>query len=168
MNIEGLSASATDSHRPHDAIESVSPRVLIVDDDPSFRRLLEFILTDAKIENQSVADGDEALKKLARERFSVVLCDLNMPHMSGRELLRAVREAYPHTAFFIVTGQGEVDVAVELMRLGADDYLVKPFEPAVVLASVERGLRKKQLENELQRYRSQLTNGIGENGAATI
>ena len=156
MNVEGLSASATDSHRPHDAIESVSPRVLIVDDDPSFRRLLEFILTDAKIENQSVADGDEALKKLARERFSVVLCDLNMPHMSGRELLRAVREAYPHTAFFIVTGQGEVDVAVELMRLGADDYLVKPFEPAVVLASVERGLRKKQLEMELQNYRSQL------------
>src|SRR5215475_3763585 len=156
MNIEGLSASATDSHRPHDAIESVSPRVLIVDDDPSFRRLLEFILTDAKIESRSAADGDEALKELARERFSIVLCDLNMPRISGRELLRIVREAYSHMAFFIVTGQGEVDVAVELMRMGADDYLVKPFEPAVVLASIERGLKKKQLENELEMYRSRL------------
>ncbi|MBS1867991.1 MAG: response regulator, partial [Acidobacteria bacterium] len=73
-------------------------KALVVDDDPSFRRLLEFILTDAKIENHSVADGDEALEALAKERFSVVLCDLNMPRISGRELLRAVREAYSDIA----------------------------------------------------------------------
>jgi response regulator RpfG family c-di-GMP phosphodiesterase len=156
MNADGLSASATDWRPMHDATESFSPKVLIVDDDPSFRRLLEFILADAKIENYSAVDGDEALKKLARERFSVVLCDLNMPGISGRQVLDAVRDAYPHVAFFIVTGQGEVDVAVELMRLGADDYLVKPFEPAVVLASIERGLKKKRLEMELQNYRLHL------------
>ena len=148
--------SATDPHKTGNVTDLIPGKVLVVDDDPSFRRLLEFILTDAKIESRSAADGDEALKELARERFSIVLCDLNMPRISGRELLRAVREAYPHTAFFIVTGQGEVDVAVELMRLGADDYLVKPFEPAVVLASIERGLKKKELENELETYRSRL------------
>src|SRR5215468_6261488 len=156
MSFQGISMSAPDPHATGNATESSPGKVLVVDDDPSFRRLLEFILTDAKIESRSVADGDDALKELAREHFSIVLCDLNMPRISGRELLRAVREDYPHTAFFIVTGQGEVDVAVELMLMGADDYLVKPFEPAVVLASIERGLRKKQLEMELQNYRSQL------------
>ena len=156
MSFERFSAAAMDSHPASDRMALSPHRALIVDDDPSFRRLLEFILLDAKIESRSVGDGEEALKELARERFSFVLCDLNMPRISGRDLLRAVREAYPHSAFFIVTGQGEVDVAVELMRMGADDYLVKPFEPAVVLASIERGLKKKQLENELQTYRSRL------------
>jgi len=156
MRSRPSSAPAADSRSHNDAMGSTPQRVLIVDDDPSFRKLLEFILTDAKIENQSAAGGDDALKKLATERFSAVLCDLNMPRISGRELLRMVRYAYPHTAFFIVTGQGEVDIAVELMRLGADDYLVKPFEPAVVLASIERGLKKKQLESELETYRSRL------------
>jgi len=156
MSFQRISMSATNPHATGNATESSPGKVLVVDDDPSFRRLLEFILTDAKIKSRSVADGDEALKALARERFSIVLCDLNMPRISGRELLRAVREAYPQTAFFIVTGQGEVDVAVELMRMGADDYLVKPFEPAVVLASIERGLKKKELENELETYRSRL------------
>jgi len=156
MSFGRFSAAAMDSVPTSDAMALSPHKALIVDDDPSYRRLLEFILLDAKIESRSVGDGDEALKELARERFSVVLCDLNMPRISGRDLLRAVREAYPHIAFFIVTGQGEVDVAVELMRMGADDYLVKPSEPAVVLASIERGLKKKQLENELQIYRSQL------------
>ena len=156
MTIERSSSVVVNSCAASDTTELASHRVLVVDDDPSFRRLLEFILVDAKIESRSVCDGEEALKELAKERFSVVLCDLNMPRISGRELLGLVREAYPHIAFFIVTGQGEVDVAVELMRLGADDYLVKPFEPAVVLASIERGLKKKQLENELQTYRSRL------------
>jgi len=162
MSFQGISMSAPDPHATGNATESSPGKVLVVDDDPSFRRLLEFILTDAKIESRSVADGDDALKELAREHFSIVLCDLNMPRISGRELLRAVREDYPHTAFFIVTGQGEVDVAVELMRMGADDYLVKPFEPAVVLASIERGLKKKQLEIELQTYRSRLEQMVSE------
>jgi len=162
MSFERFSAAATGSDPASDAIALSRHRALIVDYDPSFRRLLEFILVDAKIESRSVADGEEALKELAKERFSVVLCDLNMPRISGRDLLRAVREAYPHIAFFIVTGQGEVDVAVELMRMGADDYLVKPSEPAVVLASVERGLKKKQLENELQTYRSRLEQMVSE------
>lgn len=156
MRFQHSSVPAGDLHSYHDAIEPCPERVLIVDDDPSFRRLLELILAEAKIEHRSVAGGEEALGELANERFTVVLCDLNMPRFSGRELLGAVRDAYPHIAFFIVTGQGEVDVAVELMRLGADDFLVKPFEPAAVLASIERGLKKKQLEIELQSYRSRL------------
>lgn len=156
MRFQRTSISPSDSRQTGGAIESSPNKALVVDDDPSFRRLLELILTEAKIESRSVADGDEALKELAKERFSIVLCDLNMPRISGRELLQSVREAYPHIAFFIVTGQGEVDVAVELMRMGADDYLVKPFEPAAVLASIERGLKKKQLEKELESYRSKL------------
>lgn len=131
-------------------------RVLIVDDDPAFRRLLGFLLSEAGIDHQDSSGGREALEKLGRVEFSAILCDLTMPGMSGRELLEVVRKSYPKIAFFVVTGHSQVDTAVELMQLGAEDYLVKPFEPGVVLASLRRGLEKKRLEQEVLHYRAHL------------
>lgn len=143
--------------------EGVPPgKVLIVDDDPAFRRLLVFLLTAAGIDAQPAKDGQEALEKLACTEFSAVLCDLTMPGMSGRELLKSVRTLYPKVAFFVVTGNSQVDTAVELMQLGAEDYIVKPFEPGVVLASLHRGLHNKQLEQEVLHYRAHLEQMVSE------
>lgn len=143
--------------------EGVPPgKVLIVDDDPAFRRLLGFLLAEAGIDAESAKDGQEALEKLTSTEFSAVLCDLTMPGMSGRELLQSVRTLYPKVAFFVVTGNSQVDTAVELMQLGAEDYIVKPFEPAVVLASLRRGLHNKRLEQEVLHYRAHLEQMVSE------
>ena len=147
------------SRRP----ESTPPgKVLIVDDDPAFRRLLGFLLAEAGIDAESAKDGQDALEKLASTEFSAILCDLTMPGMSGRELLQSVRTLYPNVAFFVVTGNGQVDTAVELMQLGAEDYIVKPFEAGVVLASLGRGLHKKRLEQEVLHYRVHLEQMVSE------
>ena len=154
----------TSTHRPqyHAAEGPLPQRVLIVDDDPAFRRLLGVLLAEAGIEHQVCADGQEALEKLRATEFSAVLCDLTMPGMSGRELLEVVRGLYPTIAFFVVTGHNQVDTAVELMQLGAEDYLVKPFETGVVLASLRRGLQKKRLEQEVLHYRAHLEQMVSE------
>jgi putative nucleotidyltransferase with HDIG domain len=137
-------------------------RVLVVDDDPAFRRLLGFLLAEAGIEHQSAANGEEALERLAAMEFSAILCDLTMPGMSGRELLEFVHSTYPKVAFFVITGHNQVGTAVELMQLGAEDYLVKPFEAEVVIASLRRGFHKKCLEQEVLHYRSCLEQMVSE------
>lgn len=142
--------------------EALPQKILIVDDDPAFRRLLGFLLTEAGLDNQAATDGKDALERLAAAEFSAILCDLTMPGMSGRELLQNVRRLYPKIAFFVVTGHNQVDMAVELMQLGAEDYLVKPFEPGVVLASLRRGLHKKRLELEVMHYRAHLEQMVSE------
>ena len=154
------SISLPESSQPPEA--PPSHKVLIVDDDLSFRRLLGVILTEAGVEHHSATDGQDALRQLAANEFSAVLCDLSMPGMSGRELLQIVRSLHPKIAFFVVTGHNQVDTAVELMQLGAEDYLVKPFEPGVVVASLRRGLHKKRLEQEVLHYRAHLEQMVSE------
>src|SRR5258708_34593991 len=79
-----------------------------------------------------------------------------MPGMSGMDLLTQVRRSYPHVAFLVTTGVDDVDVGVEAMRCGADDYLVKPLRENAVLASLESALRKRQFEQQAENYRHRL------------
>jgi response regulator RpfG family c-di-GMP phosphodiesterase len=85
-----------------------------------------------------------------------VISDLRMPGISGMDLLIEVHERYPRLAFLMVTGEDETRVGVRAMQLGADDYLLKPFDADVVLGSLHRALQKKKLEREVQEYRLHL------------
>jgi putative nucleotidyltransferase with HDIG domain len=140
----------------------LSVRVLAVDDEHSARKLLSVILGQSGFGCTTVNGGQEALEYLRSERFDAVISDLQMPGMSGMDLLTQVRRSYPHVAFLVTTGVDDVDVGVEAMRCGADDYLVKPLRENAVLASLESALHKRQLEQQVENYRHRLEEMVEE------
>lgn len=131
-------------------------RVLAVDDEPAASRLLSFILAPPTFRCTTACTAEEALVALQREPFDAVISDLQMPGLSGMELLAEVRHKHPHMAFLVTTGVDDVDVGVKAMRSGADDYLVKPLRESAVVASLENALHKRHLEQELDQYRHHL------------
>src|SRR5580693_10313149 len=137
-------------------------RVLIVDDDPALRKILSVMLTQADFLCRTAACGEEALRILESHPTDVVISDLRMPGISGMDLLIEVRKRYPRLAFLMVTGEDETRVGVRAMQLGADDYLLKPFDADVVLGSLHRALQKKKLEREVQEYRLRLEEMVSE------
>ena len=136
--------------------------VLVVDDEPAMRKLLSAMLKDSAIDCDTAANGEEALRVLAKEEVSAVLADLHMPCLSGMQLLTQVRPRYPGLAFIVVTGEDDVKVGIEAMKNGADDYLVKPLQPEVVLESLRRALEKKRLEQQLEKYKQHLERMVEE------
>ncbi len=137
-------------------------RVLVVDDEVPASKLLSIILSPPAFRCVTAGSGEEALVALQRERFHAVVSDLHMPGISGMELLAEVRRCYPHMAFLVTTGVDDVDVGVQAMRRGADDYLVKPLRDSAVVASLESALHKRQLEQQVENYRQHLEEMVAE------
>jgi putative nucleotidyltransferase with HDIG domain len=137
-------------------------RVLAVDDERASCKLLALMLHAPGYCCTTAASGEEALEALQRETFEAVISDLQMPGISGLELLAQVRRAYPYMAFVVTTGVDDVDVGVAGMRSGADDYLVKPLHENAVLASLESALHKRHLERQVENYRQRLEEMVGE------
>jgi response regulator RpfG family c-di-GMP phosphodiesterase len=147
---------------PEALTSSPAARVLIVDDDKALRTILSVMLTQSAFVCRTAASGEEALPLLENQPTDVVISDLRMPGISGMDLLIEVRERYPHLAFLMVTGEDETRVGVRAMQLGADDYLLKPFDADVVVGSLHRALQKKKLEREVQEYRLRLEEMVSE------
>lgn len=137
-------------------------RVLAVDDEQASCKLLAIMLGPPAFYCTTAGNGGEALVTLQRERFDAVISDLHMPGISGMELLTQVRRCYPHVAFLVTTGVDDVDVGVQAMRRGADDYLVKPLRESAVLASLESALHKRKLEHQVENYRQHLEEMVAE------
>lgn len=113
-------------------------KVLLVEDDRALREALADTLELAGHDYCAVASGEEALKVVAQGAFSLVVSDVNMPGMDGHQLLAVLRERYPQLPVLLMTAYGAVERAVDAMRQGAVDYLVKPFEPGALLALVSK------------------------------
>src|SRR5258707_1540657 len=137
-------------------------RVLVVDDELAACKLLSIILGPPDYYCAMVSNGHEALAILECEPFDAVISDLQMPGMSGVELLGEARRLQPHVAFLVTTGVDDVDVGVQAMRSGADDYLVNRLLESVVVASLERALHKRQLEQQVENYRKHLEEMVAE------
>jgi len=137
-------------------VDPAAVRVLVVDDEPSVRKMLSTLLSQAGVPCSAAPNAREALTMLEKTSFQAVISDLRMGATSGFELLREVRAHFPQLAFLMATGVDDVRVGVQAMKLGADDYLLKPFDIDVVLASLQRALERKQLERELENYRRHL------------
>ena len=137
-------------------------RVLIVDDEISTRKLLVAMLREAGVRCKTAACADEGLNVLETESVDAVLSDLQMPGVSGMQFLAQVRPRYSHLAFLMITGVDDIQVGVEAMKRGADDYLIKPLQIEVVMASLERALEKKRLQKEVENYRRHLEEMVGE------
>jgi response regulator RpfG family c-di-GMP phosphodiesterase len=136
--------------------KETKPRVLLVDDECAVWKLLGEKLGRSGFDWHGCSSPEEALALLGNEHFDAIVSDLKMPGMSGMELLSEIQARHPHLAFVMATGEDDIRVAVDAMKHGADDYLVKPFHLDAAVESVRRALRKKFMEAELERYRHQL------------
>ena len=106
---------------------SDSFRILIVDDNREIRAILEEYLREEGYDAQGAGDGDEALKVHGEAPFDLIITDLNMPGMTGIELIKELATEGNTTEFIIITGYASLDTAIEAVKAGAFDYIVKPF-----------------------------------------
>lgn len=114
------------------------PQILIVEDDHDLREALVTTLELARFRVREAASGEKALEELAKGPVDMVVSDVNMPGMSGHDLLAEVLRLYPGLPMMLITAYGQISDAVNAMQTGAIDYLVKPFEPQVLVDAVEK------------------------------
>ena len=145
-------------------------RILIIEDEDAIRRVLIKII---KNENSAydvteAADGAEGLEKIESEDFDLVLCDIKMPKMDGVEVLSKVQTIKPEIPFIMISGHGELETAVEAMRLGAFDYISKPPDLNRLLNAIRNALDRKKLVVENKRLKKKVDKNyemIGESDA---
>jgi two-component system cell cycle response regulator len=123
-------------------------RILAVDDQRYFRELTEGLLGDAGYDVQTATSGEEALHILEREDFEIVITDLVMPGIDGSELVRRIKERRPDQDIVMVTGVVDVKTAVEAMKQGAVDYILKPFDRDVLIDSIAKILGQRRMREE--------------------
>src|SRR5262249_504646 len=134
-----------------------SPRVLVVDDEKVIREILSDFLTMEGYVVRTVEDGEAALKELQRRSYNLVISDLKMPNMGGLELLERIAEQNLNVLTVIMTGLGTVETAIEAMKKGAYDYILKPFKVEEVVHIVQRGLDRQRLQQENIRLKEALS-----------
>ena len=123
-------------------------RVLVVDDEKVVREVLANFLTLEGFSVRTAEDGAAAWQELQRRSYSLVLSDLKMPHMGGLELLQHIADARMNLVTIIMTGYGTVETAIEAMKKGAYDYILKPFKPEEVVRLIHRALDRHRLQQE--------------------
>jgi two-component system cell cycle response regulator len=123
-------------------------RILAVDDQRYFRELIEGLLDDEGYNVQTTSSGEEALHILEREDFDIVITDLVMPGIDGAELVRRIKERLPAQDVVMVTGVVDVKTAVDAMKQGATDYILKPFDRSVLIESINKILKRRRLRDE--------------------
>ncbi len=128
-------------------------KILIVDDEKTIRDSLQLVLNEEGYETETSSDGMEALEKIKNELIDVVITDIKMPNLDGMELLNQAGKISPDTFFILMTAYASVKTAIEALREGAYDYLIKPVEFDDLLARIKRlaNYRKLSLENKLLR-----------------
>lgn len=131
-------------------------RILVVDDEESIREFLEIMLKKEGYEVTLAEDGQKAKDLLTKKSFDMIISDLQMPHVTGIELLKHVKESYPETVFMLITAFGTTETAVEAMKMGAYDYLTKPFKIDEVRMNIHNALRSRNLEVENRSLKKEL------------
>jgi putative nucleotidyltransferase with HDIG domain len=140
-------------------------RILIVDDEELICRLLAQRLTSEGYSCVTANNGREALSHFYKNTFSLIISDIKMPEMDGIELLKRVKGLNPNMMVIMVTAYPEIDMAVEAMRMGAYDFIIKPADLDLILLSVKKALEKKRLEEELEAYHKNLEKLVEERTA---
>ena len=123
-------------------------KILIVDDERSLRDVLGIMLKRAGYDVSVASDGDEAIARIEKELFDLVITDLKMPRAGGLDVLKAVKDASPDSVVLIITAFASAESAVEAMKLGAYDYLTKPFQVDEVQLIIRNALEKRRLSTE--------------------
>lgn len=135
-------------------------KIIVVEDDPKMRNGLVEILKEAGYDADSAEDGQKGLEKIRAHHFDVVMTDLIMPVMGGMELLRNIKEIKPETSVIIITAFGTIENAVEAIKLGAADYITKPFKIDEVQTKIRKILAEKEFETSLHILDSNIMKAI--------
>jgi len=128
-------------------------KILVVDDEENFRHILSVILRKERYEVETASNGEEALQRISNTTFDQVLCDIRMPGMDGLDFLKEVRKTEGDANVIMMSAYGTLDTAVEAMKLGAYDYISKPFKPDEIILTLKKAEERERLrkENELLR-----------------
>lgn len=136
---------------------AISNSILIIDDEANLRRSLAIILKKAGYSVTSAGNGEEAFQYLQAGAYDLIFLDLKMPDVNGIDILPQIRSLYPETPVLILTAHATLESAIEAVRKGAQDYLIKPIDPSVILARVDEILtelrqpkRRREIVNEIQ------------------
>lgn len=138
-----------------------SPRILVVDDEMIVCESCQRILEEEGLEVEIALSGAEAFAKMRENPFDIVITDLKMPGIDGMEVLRTLKKEYPDTIVIMITGFSTVETAVEAMKLGAFDYIPKPFTPDEVTIVVKKAIEQKNLLLENLYLRQELQEKYG-------
>ncbi|NJY64282.1 sigma-54-dependent Fis family transcriptional regulator [Salinimicrobium sp. CDJ15-81-2] len=134
------------------------PKILLIEDEAAIRRVLIKILTEENkaYEVDEAADGLEGIEKIKDQEYDLILCDIKMPKMDGVEVLEAVKKLKPEIPMVMISGHGDLDTAVNTMRLGAFDYISKPPDLNRLLNTVRNALDRKELVVENSRLKKKV------------
>jgi len=135
----------------------MSARILVVDDEDIVIKSCMRILDGDDFQIEVARDGREALRKVEDNLYDIMILDIIMPNLGGLEVLRRVKEAYPNIDVVMITGLAQIDTAVQAMKLGAFDYISKPFEPDELKLVVQRALERRQLLQENLKLKSEVS-----------
>lgn len=135
---------------------SKKPSILVVEDEPKLRRLIELHLADEGYPVESVGDAEAGLKLLNKNSFGLILTDLRLPGKTGLEFLKAVKQVNDETPVVIMTAHGTIESAVEAMKAGASNYILKPFSLAELAIVVRKEITTSELREENRNLREAL------------
>src|SRR5262245_23080076 len=161
---EGEIVDAGSAEVAERAVDSAPPdtgRILLIDDEPIIQEVLSAILAPEGHRLTVVPDAERGLAALEEEDYDLVVLDLMLPGMGGLEALTRIRQRDPDQVILMLTAFGSVETAVQAMRMGAHDYLAKPFQNEEVLRSVRHGLRHRRLALENRTLRRALQGKTG-------
>jgi two-component system, LuxR family, response regulator FixJ len=130
--------------------------VHVIDDDDASRQSLAFLLQTADIEVETYPSAAAFLDRVAGVGASCIITDVRMPGMSGIDLLRRLKDLKVEAPVIVITGHGDIALAVEAMKIGAADFLEKPFDDEVLLASVRSALRQRDVDEKRHAERAEV------------
>ena len=148
-------------------MDKTKRQILVVDDELYIQEILKSTFEEAGYGCVAVGNANEALSALAAQRFDIAFTDIRMPGKPGTELLQDIKTAYPEVVVLMITAIDNAGTAIESMRLGAYDYIVKPFNLDQVLISANRALDKRRLENANREYQKYLLQVADDRAAET-
>lgn len=135
----------------------IDVKILVIDDDPSIRNMLEIVLKKSGYDVTCTDSGKSALEKLKKETFDLIISDIKMPDITGIDLLKKIKAINPEIPVILITAFASANDAVEAMKLGAEDYVTKPFNLDELRIIIHRALYKRSMEKENIQLKSRLT-----------
>ena len=131
-------------------------RVLVIDDEENIRYMLQLILEDEGYQVEQAADGEEGIQKVHQGHFDFVICDIKMPKVSGLDVLASIIESSPNIPVIMISAFGSMDTAIQAMKQGAYDYVMKPFKQDEILLTLKKAEERERLRLENQFLRQEV------------